>query len=103
MIEWDVAMIEEFYFLMKNPTWDHVLLPKGHMLVHCKWVYITKYGAYRYVDKHQPCFVAKGFSKVEGLIIHIYFPEFYMHCAFSCYLLRLVSQLDGCEEHIFAW
>ena len=52
---------------MKNHTWDLVSLPKGRKLVHCKWIYRTKYAAYGSVDKHKVRLVAKGFSQVEGI------------------------------------
>ena len=35
-LDWDVAMDEEYHFLMTNDTWDLVPLPKGRKLVRCK-------------------------------------------------------------------
>jgi hypothetical protein len=65
--EWDVATTEEYSSLMKNQTWDLVSLSKGQKLVHCKWIYKTKYATDGSVDKHKAHLVAKGFSQVEGI------------------------------------
>eukprot|EP00253_Pinus_taeda_P008546 PITA_08546 len=64
---WEAAMNEEYHSLLANGTWDLVPLPKGRKLVRCKWVYRTKYGPDRKVDKHKARLVAKGFSQVEGI------------------------------------
>ena len=66
-LAWDVAMKEEYKFLLANDTWDLVTLPKDRKHVRCKWVYRTKYGPYGKVDKHKAKLVAKGFSQVEGI------------------------------------
>eukprot|EP00253_Pinus_taeda_P031806 PITA_31806 len=60
-------MNEEYRSLLANDTWDLVPLPKGQILVRCKWVYKTKYGPDGKVDKHKARLVAKGFSQVEGI------------------------------------
>lgn len=52
---------------MKNHTWDLIPLLKRWKIVHCKWVYITKYVANGSIDKHKARLVAKGFSQVEGI------------------------------------
>ena len=37
--EWEVAMQEEFNFLIKNGTWELTTLPEGKNVVGCKWTY----------------------------------------------------------------
>lgn len=49
ILEWDVAMIKEYSCLMKK-------------IVHCKWVYTTKYALNGFIDKHKAQLVAKVFS-----------------------------------------
>jgi hypothetical protein len=88
--DWDVAMTEEYSSLMKNHTWDLVPLPKGQNIVHCKWVYRTKYVANGSVDKHKACLVAKGFSQVEGIdYFEIVSPITKMN--YICLVLSLVA------------
>jgi len=60
--KWESAMLEKYSSLMNNHTWDLIPLPKGQKLVHCKWVYRTKYVADGTVDKYKAQLVAKGFS-----------------------------------------
>ena len=43
--DWDIAMNEEYLFLMENDTWDLVPLLKGRKIFKCKWVYRTKYAS----------------------------------------------------------
>jgi hypothetical protein len=58
---------EEYRSLMENDTWDLLPLPKGRILVRCKWVYRTKYALDGSVERHKAQLVAKGFSQVEGI------------------------------------
>jgi len=42
--EWQLAIAVEFKSLLKNHTWDLVLLPSNRSPVGCKWVFKTKHG-----------------------------------------------------------
>lgn len=48
--------------LLKNHTCDHVPLPKGQKLIHCKWVYIKKYVEDELVNNHKECLMSNVFS-----------------------------------------
>ena len=66
-LEWDSAMEEEYYSLMKNHTWDLCTLPKGRKLVQYKWIYRTKFFADGSIDKHKAHLLVKSFLQVEGI------------------------------------
>ena len=59
---WKTTMKEEFISLQKNNTWELVDLPPGRKLVHCKWVYKTKFYTYGSPLKQKDRLVAKGYS-----------------------------------------
>jgi hypothetical protein len=61
-------MTKEYSSLMKNHTWDHVSFPKGQKIVHCKWVYRTKYATDGSIDKNKARLVAKDYSKSFSLV-----------------------------------
>eukprot|EP01018_Ginkgo_biloba_P028622 Gb_03615 [translate_table: standard] len=65
--EWDRAMQAEYGTLMRNNTWDLVVLPSGKKPIDCKWVYKVKCKANGTLDKYKARLVAKGFSQVEGI------------------------------------
>jgi hypothetical protein len=65
--DWDIAMNEEYRYLIENDTWDLVPLPQGRKLVRCKWVYRNKYASHGSIERHKARLVAKGFSQVEGI------------------------------------
>lgn len=48
---WDATMNEEYISLMENDTWDVIPLPKGIKLVKHKWIYRTKYGPKKSIDR----------------------------------------------------
>ncbi len=42
--KWEIAMREEYDFLVVNNTWSLVPLPKGRKPISCKWVFKIKHG-----------------------------------------------------------
>ncbi|KAK4407835.1 Retrovirus-related Pol polyprotein from transposon RE1 [Sesamum angolense] len=64
-------MQQELMVLEQNQTWDIVDLPKGKKAIGSKWVYKVKLHADGSVDRYKACLVAKGYNRVEGLIILI--------------------------------
>jgi hypothetical protein len=60
-------MNEEYFFLMKNDTWDPVPLPKGRKPIKCNCIYRTKYLSDGSVERHKAWLVVKEFSQVEGI------------------------------------
>ena len=52
---------------MKNDVWEVVLRPEGKSVVTSKWIYKIKHGVDGSVEKQKARFVARGFSKKEGV------------------------------------
>eukprot|EP01018_Ginkgo_biloba_P002260 Gb_17709 [translate_table: standard] len=57
----------EYDTLMRNNTWDLVVLPSGKKPIGCKWVYKVKCKVDGTLDKYKARLIAKGFSQVEGI------------------------------------
>jgi hypothetical protein len=64
---WQDAMTEEYQSIMKNDVWYIVLRPKGKFVLTSKWIYKIKHVANGSVEKYKAIFVARGFSRVEGI------------------------------------
>jgi hypothetical protein len=64
---WQDAMAEEYQSILKNDVWDIVLRPKGNSVVTSKWIYKIKHATDGSVEKYKVRFVARGFSRVEGI------------------------------------
>jgi len=60
-------MIEEYTSIMRNDVWDIVPRPKGNLVVSSRWLYKIKYDTYGSIEKFKVRFVARGFSKKEGV------------------------------------
>ena len=60
--EWKDAMIEEYQSIMKNAP----RLEKKFVLT-SKWIYKIKHAADGSIEKYKACFIARGFSQVEGV------------------------------------
>jgi hypothetical protein len=60
-------MTEEYRYIMNNDVWDIVPRPKGKPVVTSKWIYKIKHVANGSVEKYKVRFVARRFSKVEGI------------------------------------
>ena len=52
---------------MKNDVWDIVPRPQGKSVVNSKWIYKIKHATDGSVEKYKVRFVARGFSRVEGI------------------------------------
>ena len=65
--EWKDSMIEEYQSIMKNDVWDVVPRPKGKSVVTSKWIYKIKHAADGRIEKYKARFVARGFSRKEGI------------------------------------
>jgi hypothetical protein len=64
---WREAMLEEYDSIVRNDVWEVVPRPVGKSVVTSKWLYKTKYVADGSIEKHKACFVARGFSQIEGV------------------------------------
>ena len=64
---WHDAMVEEYASIMKNDVWEVVPRPEGKSVVTSRWLYKIKHVADGSIEKYKACFVAQGFSQVEGV------------------------------------
>lgn len=67
ILEWKEAIFEEMKALEKNTTWEPVYLPKGKIVVGCKWVFNVKYGSDGSLEMYKARLVAKGFTHTYGI------------------------------------
>jgi hypothetical protein len=65
--KWEMAMQEEFDFLVVNNTWSLVPLPKGRKPISCKWVFKIKHGVDGEVKRYKARLVARGFTRTFGI------------------------------------
>jgi hypothetical protein len=61
--KWEIAMQEEYDFLVVNNTWSLVPLPKGRKPISCKWVFKIKHGVDGEIERYKTRLVAKGFTQ----------------------------------------
>ena len=52
---------------MKNDVWDIVPKPENKSVVSSKWIYKIKHVVHGCIEKYKVIFVARGFSKKEGI------------------------------------
>ena len=64
---WRDAIIEEYNSIMKNDVWEVVSRPEGQSVVTSWWLYKIQHVGNGNVEKYKACFVAWGFSQVEGV------------------------------------
>ena len=64
---WNDAMIEEYSSIMKNYVWEVVPRPTGKSVVTSKWLYKIKHAAADNIEKYKARFVARAFTKKEGI------------------------------------
>ena len=60
-------MIEEYQSIMKNDVWDVVPRPEGKSVATSKWIYKINHATDGSIEKYKTRFVARGFSKKEGI------------------------------------
>jgi hypothetical protein len=64
---WQDAMVKEYTSIMKNGVWDIVPRPKRKSIVISRWLYKIKHVANGNIKKFKARFVARGFSRREGV------------------------------------
>lgn len=67
---WWEAMSNEIKALEENGTWTIQNLPEAKWPIRCKWVYKIKWWEYCSIERYKACFVAKGYTQVEGMDFH---------------------------------
>ena len=65
--KWLEAMEDEMKTMNANKVWDLEIISKGVKTVGCKWVYRTKLGSQRNIEKYKARLVAKGYMQREGI------------------------------------
>jgi hypothetical protein len=65
--EWADSMTEEYQSIIKNDLWEIVPIPKSKDVVSSKWLFKIKHVADGSIEKYKARFVARGFSKKEGI------------------------------------
>lgn len=79
--------------MKQNRTWDVTELPKGNILVGCKWVFTLKYKVYGIIKWYKACLVAKEFTYTYEIdYIETFVPVTKMNIIRM--LLSLVANLD---------
>jgi hypothetical protein len=64
---WRDSMMEEYNSIMKNDVWEIVPRPEGKSMVTSRWLYKLKHVADGSIEKYKARFVARWFSRVEGV------------------------------------
>ena len=64
---WNDAMIEEYNSIMKNDVWEVVPRPTRKSVVTSRWLYKSKHVVDGSIEKYKTKFVARGFTKKEGI------------------------------------
>lgn len=64
---WVDAMVEEYDSTVRNSAWEIVPRPEGKSVVGSRWIYKVKQAVDGSVEKYKARFVARGFSKIEGI------------------------------------
>ena len=75
---------------MKNDVWYVVPRLKGKSVLTSKWIYKIKHAADGSIEKHKARFVARGFSKKEGIAYEETFAHVARHTS-NIYILALVA------------
>src|SRR5579871_5854511 len=65
--QWEEAIQYEYKSLIDNQTWKFVPLPKGRLIVGCKWIFRYKLGADGTIQRFRARLVAKGFTQTYGV------------------------------------
>ncbi|XP_020704869.2 uncharacterized protein LOC110115833 [Dendrobium catenatum] len=67
LLEWRLAMSEEFDALQRQGTWSLVPIPQNHTILGCKWTYRTKLKPDGTIDRYKARLVAQGFKQQYGI------------------------------------
>ena len=63
---WRDAMVQ-YTSIVKNDVWDIVPILKGKSMVNSRWLFKIKHVAYGSINNFKARFMARGFSKREGV------------------------------------
>eukprot|EP01018_Ginkgo_biloba_P016710 Gb_04681 [translate_table: standard] len=107
-VQWQNAMEEKFYALVRNDTWTLMELPLDKNVIVTKWIYKIKYKYDGSIDKHKARLVAKGYAQQEGIdYTETFAPIAKMDIIRTVLVLAATTRLDnlsnGCKECILKW
>jgi hypothetical protein len=60
-------MHQEYDSIMHNDVRELVPKPEGKLVVTSRWLFKIKCATNGSIEKHKACFVARGFSQIEGI------------------------------------
>jgi len=93
----EIAMQEEYDFLVINNTWSLVPFPMGKKPISCKWVLKIKHGVDGEVEHYKAKLVAKGFTQTLGVDYNKTFAHVAkfvsIHCIFA------LAAIENMEIH----
>ncbi len=95
--KWEIAMREEYNFLVVNNTWSLVLVPKGGKLVSYKWVFKIKHGVNGKVERYKARLVVRGFTQTFGVDYNETFAPIVKFVSIGCILP--LSTIEDMEIH----
>jgi hypothetical protein len=95
--KWEIAMQEQYDFLLVNNTWSLVPLPKGRKPISCKWVFKIKHGVDGEVERYKARLVARGFTQTFGVNYNETFAPVAKFVSIHC-ILALVA-IEDMEIH----
>jgi hypothetical protein len=88
--KWEIAMQEEYHFLVVNNIWSLLPLPKGKTPISCKWVFKIKHGVDSEIKHYKARLVAKGFMQTFGVDYNETF-ALVAKCVSICCILALTT------------
>jgi hypothetical protein len=95
--KWEMAMQEEYDFLVVNNTWSLVPLPKGRKPISCKWVFKIKHGVHSEVECYKIRLVARGFTQTFGVDYNETFAPVTKFVSICCILA--LAAIENMEIH----
>jgi len=95
--KWEMAMQEEYDFLVVNNIWSLVPLPKGRKLISCKWVFKIKHGVHGEVERYKGRLVARGFTQTFGVDYNETFAPIAKFVSIRCILA--LAAIEDMEIH----
>jgi hypothetical protein len=95
--KWEMAMQEEYDFLVINNTWSLVPLPEGRKPISYKWVLKIKHGIHGEVERYKARLVARGFTQTYGVDYNEIFAPVAKFVSIRC-ILALIA-IEDMEIH----
>ncbi len=95
--KWEIAMQEEYDYLVINNTRSLVPLLKGRKPISCKWVFKIKHGVDGEVECYKARLVARGFTQTFGVDYNETFAPITNFVSIRCILA--LAAIEDMEIH----